>query len=148
MGERQHFKCVFIDLYFPLVVRLVHKRSQLYDNCGQLLIFLSSLGRMKTSWGLFTSLKMSCKQLTSIHCLGKRENGDQNNQKLNKEGYKMGLLQLQLYNCPVTLNKTPWQQTSVDFGKKVSEIHHFTFPCWSLSPLFVTRTFYRCWLSR
>lgn len=50
----------------------------------------------------------------------------------------MGPLQLQLYNCPVTLNKTPWQQTSDDLGKRslkfiISRFPvSFCLPCLSL----------------
>lgn len=51
---------------------------------SQLSIFLSSLCRMKTSWGLFNSLKMLFKHFRTMQRLGKREVNKTNRSEIKR----------------------------------------------------------------
>lgn len=92
----------FTGLHCPLVVGIVHQPTLVWIVfSSQLFIFLSFLCRMRTSWGLFNSLKMSFKHLRTMQRLGKRQMREQNKEKWNKEGYEMG--PFYICNCTIVL---------------------------------------------
>lgn len=122
------YKVFFTALYCPLVVRIVHLPTLVWRLFSVAIFLFFSLLCAGWKHHEVSSTLWKCHLNNWTEQCNGWERGKEPN-KWNKEGYQMGPfhMQFQLYNCPVTISKKPWQQTSANF-RKMSEIDHFTLP--------------------